>query len=310
MASFVKVDKGKFRAFVFVEKRGKRSRITKTFNSKKEAQDWAFALEIAKNSGQDLLARDSRFADLYTWWVRNVKKQDVKESTFIHYREYGKRVETMFGSYKLKDLSAVLVQQLMDDYGKDHSQKTVHEFLVVIKACIRYCVAVGFIPLDWTKLVKPHGRQTSKRNLALSITDMTRLRQHCLKHLENEFNVFILLVLESGLRRGEVLGLCPEDLIAENGEFIIQVRRSKSPHVKSLSLKTAKARREVSISQRVFEAVRSIHVKDDGFVFSEDGFHQSEMLKQFWKNLRFLTRQFTVLETPTHLICFHKVLIF
>lgn len=285
MASFVTTKNKRIRAFVYAVKRGKKIRITRTFDGKKEAEDWAFPLELARNAGSDLFIRKSRFADFYEWWVRNVKKNDVKESTFVHYREYGKLVAVIFGGYRIEQLTHGLVQQLFDEYGETHSQKTVHEFLVVVKACIRYAVAVGAIMLDWTRLLKPHGRTVDKRNVALSITEMKALRSYCFEHTDDEFCVFILLVLESGLRRGEVLGLRPENLLADDGNFLIQVRQSKSPHVKSLTLKTEKARRDVAIGQRVFNLVKAVHVKDDGFIFTENGFHQSSMLNPILKEL-------------------------
>lgn len=49
--------------------------------------------------------------------------------------------------------------------------------------------------------------QKTKRNIALSITEFTKLRQHCLSHQEDEFNVLVALALETGAKRGELLGL-------------------------------------------------------------------------------------------------------
>lgn len=281
MASFVKVSHGRVRAFVSYTRRGKKMRVSRTFDKKREAEDWAFENEIARNRGSDLSAQLSIFADFYEWWVRNVKAKDVKESTRVHYREYGKRVRTLFGAYRLNQLNLALVQHLMDEYGETHSQKTVHEFLVVVKAAIRYAIAVGYMSAgDWTKLLKAHGRHVVKRNVALSIAEMKVLRSYCLAHVsEDEFCIFILLVLESGLRRGEVLGLRPNNLRMIDGNYFVCVRQSKSPHVDSLSLKTKQARRDVSIGQKVFNLVRSIPTKRDGFIFDEDGFHQSEMLR-------------------------------
>ncbi|MHA3065953.1 tyrosine-type recombinase/integrase [Lacticaseibacillus saniviri] len=285
MASFVKTENGNVRAFVYMVKHGRVARISKTFKRKKDAEDWAFTFEVARNSGQDLFTRQSKFSEFYDWWVRNVKRQDVKESTYVHYRQYGKRVATMFGGYKVSDMNHALVQQLFDEYGETHSQKTVHEFATVVKACIKYAVGIGAIQVDWTHLIKAHGTLVKKRNLALSITEMKKLREYCFEHADEEFCLFILLALESGLRRGEILGLTPDNLREDDGDYLVQVRHSKSPHVKSLSLKTKQARRDVSIGGKVFKMVKAIPVKQDGYIFAEDGFHQSEMLKPILEEL-------------------------
>ena len=60
------------------------------------------------------------------------------------------------------------------------------------------------------------------------------LDTYVISHPEKEFNVLVLLALETGMRRGELLGIRPEDLF----EYGIHVRRSLSPTSEDTSLKT------------------------------------------------------------------------
>ncbi|SFB37628.1 hypothetical protein SAMN04488072_12117 [Lentibacillus halodurans] len=89
---------------------------------------------------------------------------------------------------------------------------------------------------DFARLVKTRGENPPKRNKALSITDFKKLRNY-LQHPEDEFNLLVLLALETGMRRGELLAIRPESLY----EYGIEVRHSISPTSDDTSLKIQNA---------------------------------------------------------------------
>ncbi|WP_284907473.1 hypothetical protein [Bacillus sp. lyk4-R2A-2] len=65
---------------------------------------------------------------------------------------------------------------------------------------------------NFASLVKTRDEELPKRNKALSITDFKTLRRYILENTDDEFNVLVLLALETGLRRCELLGIRPEDV--------------------------------------------------------------------------------------------------
>src|SRR5699024_4637283 len=97
---------------------------------------------------------------------------------------------------------------------------------------------------------------------------------YVLQHPENEFNLLVLLALETGMRRGELLSIRPESLY----EYGIEVRHSISPTSEDTSLKTQNTKRDVSINNDLYELISKIPVKENRYIFSFDGFGQSEML--------------------------------
>lgn len=273
MASIVKRGKS-YRAQISLYKHGKHSKISKTFPTKKEAQLWSLEMELAKGGGKELAHRNTTFADFFENWIYVVKIKDVKETTFQNYTRALGVIRNLFKDIQLKDLNDIVVQSKIDEYAETHSRKTTHEVLLKIRTALRDAYARGYIRNDFAGLLKTRGVNPPKRNKALSITDFKKLRKYTQGHPEDEFNLLVLLALETGLRRGELLGIRPEHLY-EHG---IKVRQSISPTSDDTSLKSPNAKRDVSINKDVYELIRKIPVKENGYVFSFGGFKQSEQL--------------------------------
>lgn len=79
----------------------------------------------------------------------------------------------------------------------------------------------GYLDTNFEGLVKTRGKELAKRNKALSITNFKKLRTYLLQNTDNEFNILVLLALETGMRWGELLGIRPENLY----EYGVEVRR-------------------------------------------------------------------------------------
>lgn len=280
MASIVKRGKS-YRAQVSLYKHGQHRKLTQTFKTKKEAKLWALEMELAKGEGKELAYRTTSFADFFENWIYLVKVNDVKETTFQNYVRTLGVIRNLFGDIQLKDLNDIVVQKKIDEYAKTHSRKTTHEVLLKIKTAVRDAYARGYIANDFTSLVKTRGVNPPKRNKALSITNFRKLRNYVLNHPEDEFNLLVLLALETGMRRGELLAIKPESLY----EYGIKVRHSISPTSDDTSLKTQNAKRDVSINKEVYELIRKIPVKENGYIFSFGGFKQSEQLAELLKKL-------------------------
>jgi len=280
MASIVKRGKS-YRGQVSLYKHGEHKKLTKTFSTKKEAKLWALEMELAKGEGKELAHRTTTFADFFENWLYIVKLKDVKETTFQNYTRALGVIRTLFQDIQLKDLNDIVVQSKIDEYAETHSRKTTHEVLLKIKTALRDAYARGYISNDFASLLKTRGIDPPKRNKALSITAFKKLRNYVLQHPEDEFNLLVLVALETGMRRGELLGIRPEYLY----EYGIQVRHSISPTSADTSLKTSNAKRDVSINKEVYELLRKVPVKDNGYIFNFGGFKQSELLAELLKEL-------------------------
>lgn len=284
MATFSKRGK-KFRAQVSFSKDGRAYRLSKSFKTKQDAQLWATELELKKAGGVDLVDRQTPMMDYYDYWLEFAKKGEIKETSYLAYQRAGKTFRSLFGEVRLCDINDTYLQAIVDDYAKTHKKKTVGDMLMPFRAMLRYAYARGLLVNDISSLVKAHGLEGAKRNVALSITDMKTLKAFCLENAEkDEFCVMVLIALLTGMRRGECLGIRPEALYDEDGDCGIHVEQQRSPWTtKDNTLKTKNAKRTLSLPRKVFELLKALPVQEDGYLFPTYHFQVSQRLDPLLK---------------------------
>ncbi|BDE10885.1 site-specific integrase [Lactococcus cremoris] len=270
-----------YRAEISNYKHGVNNRITKTFKTKAEAKRWAMKQEITKGDGIDLARRQDTFASFFENWVYIVKKNDVRPATFLNYTRTIPIVKNLFKDIKLNELNDLVVQMKIDEYGKTHSRKTTTEVLLKIRSSLRYAYGRGLLATDFAGLVKTRGKELDKRNKALSITEFKKLRSYLIENPDTEFKILCLLALETGARRGELLGIKPDDIT----DTSIKIKRSISPTSDDTRLKTKSSKREISINADVSEILKTVEPKESGYIFDPDNFHQSQYLAKLLKEL-------------------------
>lgn len=150
------------------------------------------------------------------------------------------------------------------------------ELLLKIRGSLKYAYARGLITNDFGHLLKAKGLEQPKRNIPLSVTEFKKLRKYCLTHaLEDEFNVLVALALETGARRGELLGIKKEDIF----KYGIKIRRSISPTNSDTQLKTKHSKRDISINQDIYTAVICLANTKKDYIFDWYGFRQAAQLQ-------------------------------
>lgn len=268
-----------YRARVTIYKHGKRDYLSKTFKTENEAKVWATTLELQKAKGKSIAQQNTLFKDFYYLFVHTIKIHDVRKATFNNYVKAGQVIDALFPTAKLGKLDDVQMQAVLDKYGETHSKKTVVELLKKIRTALRYAYAKGYIYNDFASLLKAHGKEMPKRNKALNMSDLTKLKHYLLQHTDDEFNVMILLEISTGLRRGEILGLKPEDIHFDGQYYCVEVRRSISPTTDDTKLKTKHSRRSVTITKDIYDLLKQLSIKSSGYLFDWYNFKESEMVK-------------------------------
>lgn len=270
-----------YRATASLYKKGEYKRETKTFSNRKDAELWTLEMELEKGRGKNIAERSTLFPDFYRNWVHTVKKTDVREATFINYKRTLVIVDALFDGIQLKHLDDLIMQKKIDQYAETHSKKTVKELVLKIRGSLKYAYARGLISNDFGHLLKSKSQEQPKRNIPLSITEFKKLRQYCLSHTEDEFNVLVALALETGARRGELLGIKKEDIF----EYGIKILRSISPTNDDTQLKTKHSKRDISINEDVYQAVTKLAQTKEGYIFDWNGFKQASQLQKLLKQL-------------------------
>lgn len=281
MGTIIKRKKS-YQVQVSVYNHGVQKRLTKTFKTKAEAKHWEREMEIImKGNGTGMAQWTTPFVAFYSDWVYFVKKKEVRETTFQNYERSLEEIEKLFNNIQLRNLNDMIVQSKMDDYAKTHSKRTTRDLLSKVKSALKYAHDRGYIPYDFTNILQANGTDLPNRNRVLSIEEYKKLLNYLLENLNQESNIYIYFVLQTGLRRGEALGIRPKDLYKN----CIKVRHSICPTSDDTTLKTKSSYRSGTINENTYNLLKSIPIKRNGYIFDTNHFSQSEHLKEILKKL-------------------------
>jgi len=280
MGSIMKRGKS-YRVQISYYSNGRHNRISRTFKTIKEAKRWELEQEFYKSNGKQLAKGNTPFAEFYSNWVYVVKKRDIRESTLKNYETSISIVKKLFGSVQLGKLNEIIVQHKLDQYAENRAKSTTKDLMTKIREALKYAYIRGYIISDFTSLLKARGKILPPRNIALCKSEASKLQSYLFNNSEDEFHVYLLVALETGMRRSEVLGIRKEHLY----KYGIHVQESISPDSNDTLLKTQGSKRFVDISKRTYNLLQNISTKKDGYLFESQGFKQAERLKKLLKYL-------------------------
>lgn len=251
MASFEKRGK-KWRAVVSItDNKGTRKKLSKTFDTKKEASTWSTEQENKSNNGYDVFSGKIIYSDYYEKWVETYKRPIIRESTYIRYKSWIKNVQALFTDIRLDQLTNYQIQQLINQYGETHTLKSTQGFLVSVRGSLKDALLDGYIDKDVFSRVKANSHfETHKSENYLSAEEFEKLQKFLYDNknqmAKNSKLLMVLIALETGARLGEIFALRKSDI--QSNKIIIDESYSASSH-EYTAPKTKSSIRSVSISQ-------------------------------------------------------------
>lgn len=151
-----------------------------------------------------------------------------------------------------RDLTALHVQGFYSTKLESGlSKRTVEYLLTVLHAALKQAVRWGLVPRNVTESVdppRPEKRERPTFTLAQARLFLEAARQ-------NRFEALYVLVIQTGMRRGELLGLRWEDVDLDQG--LLHIRQALAPDGKSFNQsKAAKGRRRIRLTPEALNAIR------------------------------------------------------
>lgn len=198
---------------------GQTKRKTKSgFLTKVEAQNWSNKIEAQKSDGTlKNLDTKTLFSDYYQEWYTTFKTSKEK-NTIRQYAYSGETIAKYFDGVKLNNVSRLMIQQFINDFGKNHAQTTVKKRTQHIKAALRDAYADGLISTDPTQrleLLYNKDLSKSKADKFLELDDANKLI--ALISDKNTLDDFLILTgILSGARFGELIALTDDDIDVDN----------------------------------------------------------------------------------------------
>ena len=213
---------------------GKRKRVKKTFGSRADAAAWISKQLHAKATGK-WTATPGTFGDLCTTWLE-AKEAELKPSTYHTYERHVRHYLSALSDKKVTVLSSADLTKL---YGKltakGLSATTVRSVHATVRACFSW--AIGQEPpladVNPALRAKPPGRK-QKEMSCWSGPEIAKI----LACADPLFAPVYLLIANTGLRRGEAVGLRWEDVDEQNSQ--LWVRQTLVPSGGALRISTPK----------------------------------------------------------------------
>lgn len=152
--------------------------------------------------------------DYFLKEIETYKKGQVREQTYNKYCSNGRFLIENFPDLVLSKMTADDYQQILNEYGKTREKATITDFHHQLAWALKRAYNVdGILKRDVTFDAKiPQGKKPSKKKQKfMEIEDMKRLIQE-LKHENTPEANFFLILLKTGLRFAEALGITLNDV--------------------------------------------------------------------------------------------------
>ncbi len=152
------------------------------------------------------------FKDYYAQWVKVYKEGAIREVTMDKYRLTQSWLDKLVPELRLRDLSRVSYQKLINDYAEHHERQTTMDFHHQLKGSILDAVDDGLLQRDPTRKAIIKGRQPRPKKIKyLNQFELHAMLADLELGQEVTLDWLILLVAKTGLRFSEALGLTPAD---------------------------------------------------------------------------------------------------
>lgn len=219
----------RIRVFVGTDMNGKKLMKSTTFTPPKDvtakkaeklAQEYAYEFEC-HCKGFSQLNENMRFSELADWYFKNYAPIELKASTVYTYKgQYKNRIEPVLGNVKVKDITTPRLTQIMQSYNLNPA--TVRKVYVIIQSIFRRGVEQGFLRESPCHNVILPKRKKSHKNKALDEDKLKRFLSFLDSNpWDEDFKRIIKVLLYTGMRSGECLGLAWEDVDFDNNTISI-----------------------------------------------------------------------------------------
>lgn len=259
--------------------------------ARKKAEAYAAVFEAKCKNGTENDCRQS-FEEFCEYVLDLKEKRGIKHSTICRYRELTQRIYPHIGHIKLKDLRVstlndfytyLLTQNINKTNGKRLSPKTVLEHHRLISSVLEQAVKEGLVPSNIAHRADPP--KVTKKDVNYFQPDQVK---DIISAAENEpinKRMFIHLLLVTGARRGELLGLKWEYVDFKNNRIYIcnNILYSPARGVYESTPKTANSKRYISLPDETMELLKEYkdwqderieyfmgYYQDKGYVFAQD----------------------------------------
>lgn len=158
-----------------------------------------------------------KYWEYFENWVQAYKVGAIRPVTMKKYIQAEKQIKKLEPDLEVEDLNRMTYQRLINKYAETHERQTVMDFHHIIKASAIDALDEGLIKRDPTRKVVIKGKKPRDKKVKfLSQAEAQKLVEDLDLGDKINYDWLILLMLKTGLRFAEALGLTPNDFNFQN----------------------------------------------------------------------------------------------
>ena len=259
-------------------------------SARKKAE--AFAATFEKSCKEGVTSDSRQKFAAYSAYVIGLKVQrGVNHSTIVRYKELTGRIYPVLGHIKLKELRADHLNDLYTLLGQDGqskrggklSAKTILEHHRLISTVLEQATKEGLVPFNVaSRATLP---KVERKEVNFFQPEQVAAIREALEREPMKWKTLVHLLLITGARRGEVLGLKWDKVDFEGNRIYIcnSVLYSPDVGIYESTPKTERSRRYVTLPPETMQLLRRYrawqaeerlrlgeYYQNQGFVFSQD----------------------------------------
>ena len=265
---------------------GKRKRINKSgFRTKKEAQDAAYKLEVALNSGEHYTDGNIQFSELAKMWLTE-HTPFIRESTAMRYKTKVHQVSEYFSEKKANQITIMDIQRYINKLASKRSLANVSEFKVTLKQIFDFACRNSILnqnPCTYVKI--PPCKVQPKEKAYMEKESLFKFLDEVKQTYDDIFYTIFLTLAYTGMRCGELTALQWPDINFEQKTISItkNLYQTKNKTYETTPPKTKKSIRKIIVSdelihkldehkrnQKIFRILHADTYKDKQFIFSDE----------------------------------------
>lgn len=246
---------------------GKPKRKTFYGKTRKDVADKVNECLVQVQSGTFVEPSKTTLGEWLDRWLTVYKKGQVKQGTYESYEtNIEAHIKPELGDIPLANLQPNTLQSFFNDKlehgrkdGGSLSTRMVRYFYTIINQALKQAVKEGLLTRNVAEATNPPTIRNKKVN-PLTEKQLVTFLEH-VKH-DRLFPAY-LLAATTGVRRGELLGLCWDSVDLENGAITIQRQLStlKSGLVLEETTKSESGRRKITLTDDALKELKSHRVR-------------------------------------------------
>ena len=187
----------------FVDKYGHRN--SRCFNTLPEARNWLEDSRYSNRHAHFIFDSHTTVDAWFEFWKENIVC-DLSPNTIRNYQDrYTQNIKPFIGKMKLCDVKPMHCKMILNKMNKDYAGSTIRQTFIAMGTLFRSAVDNNLIikhPMDGVRYTKP---VRAVNDIKYLTTEEQKLFLEAAKNTHN-YNQFAL-ILETGLRTGEMIGL-------------------------------------------------------------------------------------------------------